>query len=109
MRTYIIVRLQYEAVHRWYGCELEPVSFLRVPHRHIFHIIAKKAVFHDDRDVEFILMKRAMEKYLEGKFGRPGDLDGMSCEQLAGILLVEFELQSCEVSEDGENGAVVEV
>jgi hypothetical protein len=85
------------------------VSFLRVPHRHVFHITAKTAVHHDDRDVEFIMLKREIEQYLEGKFGRPGDLDGMSCEQLAGILVVLFELRSCEVSEDGENGAVVEV
>ena len=59
-RTNVIVKLQVEGLHCWPdAAEIFPeVGFLSDSHRHIFHIICKKRVDHDDRDVEFIIFKR---------------------------------------------------
>ena len=45
-------------------CAFEQVKFLRDEHRHIFWFECEKVVHHDDRDVEFIMFKREITKYL---------------------------------------------
>ena len=67
MKTNIIVKLQVEGVHNWpQASKFEPtMEYLEYQHRHMFHIVGKKEVFHDDRDVEFIVFKRKVKKYLE--------------------------------------------
>ena len=109
MRTSVIVRLQVDGMHNFpAAAELFPeVGFLGVLHRHIFHIEAKKEVFHDDRDVEFIQAKRIMERwYSDGTL----HLDHKSCEMMARELYAKCLEQwpsrcyTIEVSEDGENG-----
>jgi len=111
MKIGIIVGLQVEGVHCWPNCPLEQVSFLRTPHRHIFHIEAKKEVKHDDRDVEIIDFKRSIKHYLETRYVRdyPGvcEFGSMSCEMIARELTEVFELYYCSVLEDNENGAEV--
>lgn len=62
---------------------------------------------HDDRDVEFILLKREVEQAIRDQNGV--GTDGWSCERWARHLVESLDLVRCEVSEDGENGAVVEV
>ena len=107
MKTTVIARLQVEGIHQWADCPLPEVEFLRYPHRHIFHINCEKEVFHDNRDVEFIMMKREIIKYLNTKYADNECLKfkNMSCEMIAKELLDEFKLVSCEVFEDNENGA----
>ena len=101
MKIYIVVKLQHEAVHSWPGCNIEEVSFLKYPHRHIFHITCKKKVQHGDRQVEIIMLKRELEKYLN-EVGK--DFYYRSCEQVAILLLEYFKLSYCQVLEDNENG-----
>lgn len=96
----VVVTLRFEGVHSWPGCPHDDVAFLRHPHRHVFHITAKKPVTHDDRDVEIIRLKRAMEAHLTGYAMEQG-----SCEMLARHLAAVFGLSYCMVLEDGENGA----
>ena len=69
MKTYVIVRLQVDGVHNFPAAmQLFPeVGFLADIHRHIFHIEAKVEVFHDNRDKEFIMLKRDIQEYLEKK------------------------------------------
>jgi hypothetical protein len=111
--TKIIVRFQVEGLHCWPEAEaLAPqVAFLSSPHRHIFHIEAKKTVTHDDRDIEIIMFKREMQDYLSRNFfneeGNMCDFESRSCEMLANDLLEAFDLDECTVLEDNENGAVV--
>lgn len=105
MKTCVGVRLQYEALHCWKDCPLEEVSFLKSPHRHMFHITVEKEVVHDDRDVEIILLKRKILEYLGSKYR--GNFQSMSCEMIAFDLLVNFKADRVEVSEDGENYGVV--
>ncbi len=65
MKT-IWVTFQKEGIHMYPGADTDPklatggwddVSFLGVPHRHIFHFKVWIEVFHDDRDIEFIQFK----------------------------------------------------
>jgi len=113
MKTNIIITLQVEGLHRWDGViqkpELREVHFLAYPHRHIFHITAKKEVSHDDRDIEIIMMKRNVLAYLEKHFYNIDmdifDFGGMSCEMIANTLATVFGFNYVSVMEDGENGA----
>ena len=112
MKTNIVVKLQYEALHNWPGVtNMLPdqpwIHMLKDKHRHIFHITLEKEVTHSDRDVEIILFKQKVLKELEATFGRPGDLGSMSCEMLAERLLKNYDCQAVEVLEDNENGAKV--
>lgn len=107
MTTAVIVRLWVEGFHCWPDCPLPEVAFLRERHRHIFHITAIHEVSHANRAVEIILLKREMEQWLACTFGRPCEFGSMSCEMIAARLVEAFELRSCTVTEDGENGAVV--
>lgn len=105
MTVNVIIKFQFEGVHSWPDCPLDEVLFLRSPHRHIFHVVAKKYVDHDDRDIEIIMLKRSMETYVYEQWN--GDLHSMSCEMIARHLLNIFALAYCSVLEDGENGAEV--
>ena len=107
MITRIIVSLQFEALHCWPSCPYDDVAFLRSPHRHLFHVVAKKAVKHDDRDIEIIRFKREIQRYLAGRIDPSGNLGALSCEMLAKELLTTFACDFVSVLEDNENGAEV--
>lgn len=105
----IIVKNRIEGIH-YYKQAPDEVSFLRHPHRHMFHTETEIEVFHDDRDLEFLMVQRTIDEilnYLELSFV------STSCEQLAKSViegLVEVYGQrkiTCTVYEDGENGARV--
>lgn len=118
-KTEIWCSLQIEGMHNWETCDLQPVEYLKHPHRHIFHIKAFKLVTHSDRDIEFINLKHEINKYLIGQYWSGWSKDdtregyglcvfgSMSCEMMAAELIEQFNLIRCEVSEDGENGAIV--
>jgi len=107
MKKSIWVTFQKEGIH-CYPNAPAGVEFLKHPHRHIFHFRVEIEVFHDDRDIEFILFKRELEAlYSEGVL----ELDYKSCEMIADEL-AEFILETYSnreliitVSEDNENGA----
>lgn len=111
MNTLVVATLQVEGTHRWEDCPFDEVGYLRDAHRHMFHIKVVKEVTHDDRDVEIIKLKRQVKGYLEVKYHIPPyflcDFGCMSCEMIAKELVERFDLESCEVLEDGENGAIV--
>ena len=119
-QTNIIIRFQLEGFHNFPRAkEIFPaVGFLSDRHRHIFHFELEKKVNHNDRDVEFILFKREVMSWLVDIFGTSYsddnppfayycDFGAMSCESIASELLTKFDLESCSVFEDGENGARV--
>jgi hypothetical protein len=110
----IYVTFQKEGIHRYPAALEDPalseVSFLGHPHRHIFHFRVTLDVVHNDRDVEFILFKRELEKlYSHGTL----QLNYKSCEMIAEDLIEYISLHypgraiTVEVSEDGENGAIL--
>jgi hypothetical protein len=105
----IFVTWQKEGIHR-YPDAPAGVEFLKHPHRHIFHFRASLAVSHNERDVEFILFKRELENLYSGG---TMEVDHKSCETLAEEL-IEYIVNAypnraveVEVSEDGENGAIL--
>jgi hypothetical protein len=115
--TEIESKIVFEGIHCWPDAPVS-VPFLREPHRHMFVVRARKAVRHDDRDVEFIEFGWTIHAKIAAMypafgvsaFGRPEtprDLGTTSCEQLARRLVEEFDLESCSVHEDDENGAIV--
>lgn len=110
----IFVTFQKEGIHKYPAAATDPkladVSFLGNPHRHIFHFRVTIDVFHNDRDIEFILFKRE----LEGLYGNNTlQMDFKSCEMLAEDLIGYISKKypgraiQVEVSEDGENGATL--
>ncbi len=105
--VFVVVRTSFEGFHRWPDAPDE-VAFLRDLHRHVFHVRAVKRVGHVDRDVEFILLKREIDGCIQCTIpARAEGVSTWSCERWAVELLERFDLEECEVSEDGENGAVV--
>ena len=115
----IWVTFRKEGVHCYPAAATDPqlatgdeydVSFLASPHRHIFHFRVSIDVFHNDRDIEFIQFKRWLENlYKDGVL----QLNYKSCEMIADDLYVQIAARysgRCviiEVSEDGENGCVI--
>ena len=108
--TEVFCTLQIEGTHNWPDCPFVEVDYLKVPHRHIFYVKAYKRVFHDDRDVEFIMLKHEIKEHFTKYFDEKKQLcvfGAMSCEMIARDLMDKYTLSRCEVSEDNENGAVV--
>ena len=115
VKKWITVRFQKEGIHCYPEAltnpKLEDVSFLGHPHRHMFHFTVSLQVTGDNREVEFIQFKRFLEKQYSEK---TLVLDNQSCEMIAHNLIIvirnEYGNRSvkAEVSEDGENGALIE-
>lgn len=105
MGNFVVVSFDIEGTHYWSGCPFDAVSYLRQVHRHLFRVIARKAVVSLDREVEIILFKRQLFDYLYMKYR--GNFGELSCEMIATELVTTFQLASCTVLEDGENGAEV--
>lgn len=114
LQRHIEVSFQKEGVHKYPAALTDPklkeVEFLGYPHRHMFHFHVKLEVFHNDREVEFILFKRELEKFYETRM----NLDFKSCEMLAEELILLLQTRypnrdiTARVYEDGENGAILE-
>jgi hypothetical protein len=116
----IWVSFRKEGIHRYPAAATDPnlctageydVSFLANAHRHIFHFRVSIDVFHNDRDIEFIQFKR----WLEGLYSKDIlELDFKSCEMIADDLYDQISARYpnraviIDVSEDGENGCVIE-
>jgi hypothetical protein len=115
----IFVTFQKEGIHCYPAAATDPqlatgdeydVSFLGTPHRHIFHFRVWIEVEHLDRAIEFIQFKRWLEHlYRDGTL----QLDYKSCEMMAEDLYLQIAAKYpnkevwIEVSEDGENGALL--
>ena len=115
----IWVTFRKEGIHKYPAALTDPslatgdeydVSFLGHPHRHIFHFRVWISVEHSDRAIEFIQFKRWLENlYSKGTL----QLDYKSCEMMAEDLYEQISAKYpgrevwIEVSEDGENGALI--
>ena len=115
----IWVTFRKEGIHMYPGADTDPklatgdwddVSFLGVPHRHIFHFKVWIEIFHDDRDIEFIQFKRWLQRLYDKSVL---ELDHKSCEMISNDLFLQIAQRYpgrniwIDVSEDGENGSFI--
>lgn len=107
----IWVTHRFPAYHRWKEAPDE-VAFLRASHRHMFHVKLTMSVTHNDRDVEFFMLQKDLELFCTVYFKHKSDIG--SCEMIAQKIqawaIEQYPKRmsyNVEVSEDGENGAIV--
>ena len=112
MKSFIKVRTQFEGFHFYPNAgAIDPrIRFLENEHRHLFKVEVKIAVTHLDRELEFFLVKWALEEYI-----RWGDQNHRSCEMIAADILNNHlrpkygeRYYEIVVSEDGESDGIIE-
>ena len=116
----IWVTFQREGIHCYPAAATDPklktgdeydVSFLGHEHRHIFYFKVAIQVFHNDRDIEFIQVKRWLENQFNNGILK---LNHKSCEMIADDLYEVIATRysgrkiSISVAEDNENGCKIE-
>lgn len=111
--TYIKVRTQFEGFHYYPNAgSIDPrIKFLESEHRHMFKVEVKISVTHQDRELEFFLVKWALTDFL-----KENKMNHKSCEMIATDILNnhlipkygESRYYEITVSEDGESDGIVE-
>jgi hypothetical protein len=111
--TYIKVRTEFEGYHFYLGAGSinTKIKFLENEHRHMFKIEVKISVTHLDRELEFFLVKWALQEFIKA-----GNQNHKSCEMIATDILEQHLIPSygsnryyeIVVSEDGESDGIVE-
>jgi len=112
-RSYIRVRTEFEGYHYYPGAgEIdERIRFLENEHRHMFKVEVKISVTHLDRELEFFLVKWALQDFI-----RSGNQNHKSCEMIAEDILQnhliplygDSRYYEITVSEDGESDGIIE-
>lgn len=113
MKRYVICNLTKEVYHR-YPKAPDAVWYLRNLHRHLLHIEVTVEVVHNERDIEFIMLKHEVERYYDslGLDSYKTPHEEISCEQIAELIISMLRRHygpdrdiAVSVMEDGENGA----
>ena len=112
-KTYIGIRTQFEGFHFYPNAgSIDPrIKFLENEHRHLFKVEVKISVNHLDRELEFFLVKWALEDFIQ-----KGNQNHKSCEMIATDILENHLIPrygsdryyEITVSEDGESDGIVE-
>ena len=112
IQTYIKVRTDFEGFHKYPNAgSIDPrIKFLEDEHRHIFKVEVMISVTHLDRELEFFLVKWALQDFIKA-----GDQNHRSCEMIATDILQNHLIPNyganrqyqISVSEDGENDCIV--
>ena len=90
------------------------VRFLKDLHRHIFNIKIWFEIHHNDRDLEFFIMKKKVDQAINALYinHQYSLYEVWSCEMIAQDLLEffdpEFTITKIEVNEDWENWILFE-
>lgn len=106
MTNWIWITTQFQGYH-YYPAAPKEVEFLKNEHRHIFKVKVWLEVFHDDREVEFLMFKNDVEQEIATW---SASLGAHSCEMIADDIYNDVISKypkrkvKIEVSEDGENG-----
>ena len=110
--TFIKVRTEFEGFHYYpnAGSIDQRIKFLEHEHRHIFKVEVKISVNHLDRELEFFLVKWALQEFIKS-----GNQNHKSCEMIATDILENHLLPKygeryyeIVVSEDGESDGIIE-
>lgn len=107
---FIKIKNQFIKTHCWKDAPKE-VEFLRHPHRHVFYVTSQIEVFEDDREIEYFMAQRVIDKIIKDEVMEMEE--GSSCEMFAEKILDFLELVypnrfiEIEVSEDNENSSII--
>ena len=110
--TFIKVRTEFEGFHYYpnAGTIDSRIKFLETEHRHMFKVEVKISVEHLDRELEFFLVKWALQEFIKS-----GNQNHKSCEMIATDILENHLLPKygeryyeISVSEDGESDGIIE-
>jgi hypothetical protein len=104
----IHVKTTFNGEHHWPEAPDE-VSFLREVHSHVFHVEATIPVNHNDRELEYFIVKRVIDNLITFAHESYTTLT-WSCERWAEYIGHELAKTygrdlNVKVSEDGENGS----
>ena len=111
-KTSIKVRTEFEGFHFYpnAGQIDSRIKFLENEHRHIFKVEVQISVTHLDRELEFFLVKWALQEFIKA-----GNQNHKSCEMIATDILENHLIPlygnryyEVVVSEDGESDGIVE-
>ena len=105
----IVVKTTFEDWHKWVDAPDE-VYYLKFPHRHLFYVQISCEVKHDDRELEFFMVKKYLDHIIKSDIKRMEITK--SCEQMANriknILQIKYKRPfEVAIYEDNENGVVV--
>ena len=110
MSKYVWCTFQFEGFHKWDGAKnIEEVSYLASKHRHIFHYRVGVEVTSNDREIEFIMLKHRLEEFVNSWDKNDMGSCESQAERLVNFVKEKYNGAKCfaEVSEDGENGALI--
>jgi hypothetical protein len=111
-KSYIKVRTDFEGYHFYPNAgDIDTrIGFLENVHRHMFKVEVKIEVEHDNRELEFFLVKWALQEFISG-----GNMNHKSCEMIAREIINHHLIPKygnryyeVVVSEDGESDGIVE-
>jgi hypothetical protein len=111
--TFIKIRTEFEGFHFYPNAgSIDPrIQFLENEHRHMFKVEVKISVTHLDRELEFFLVKWALQEFI-----KDGKMNHKSCEMIATDILEKHLIPvygsdryyEIVVSEDGESDGIIE-
>lgn len=107
---FVFCRTRFIAFHYWPEAP-EKFAYLSRPHRHEFHVEVCVNVLHNERDVEFIWLRKEVDSFLD-QFRTTSQHNAVaySCETFCDLIAWYLDglgvpVLGVSVSEDGENGA----
>jgi len=123
IRKQVCCKFTVPGFHHWPDAP-EQHSYLRSPHRHLFHFKVSVDIFDSNREIEFISLRDLLVRTILDLYWRKEltsntglsetvDFGARSCEMIAEELRVKLwdahKICSSKISvfEDNENGAVI--
>lgn len=119
-KQFVYCTFQREGYHQYPGADTNPftatgdeydVSHLALRHMHYFFFKVWVQVWHDDRDIEFIQMRRWIEELYRSEVL---SMDNQSCEMMSDALYDQLKKKytnseiRIDISEEGINGSYTE-
>lgn len=82
----IEIKDKFLGTHYWTGCPYKEVAFLKNEHHHDFYINICCEVKHNDRDIEFIMLRIWLIKFMNKFYLKENEIfrfSGRSCEMIS--------------------------
>ncbi len=80
--------------HYWTDCPHEEVDFLKNEHHHDFVVTVQCTVNHEDRDLEWIMLRCELKKFMRDNYHSDYEIirfEGRSCETIAAEICTYFK------------------